>query len=75
MRELSLIMKRLLTERNLVAILFVMVLITFSFAQNETKKMEQQYGLQSSIPPPVLKFEASVNLGAITQIVSSASKY
>jgi hypothetical protein len=68
-------MKRLLTERNLVAILFVLVLITFSFAQNETKKMEQQYGLQSSIPAPVLKFEASVNLGAITQIVSSASKY
>jgi hypothetical protein len=68
-------MKRLLTERNLVGILFVLVLITFSFAQNETKKMEQQYGLQSSIPTPVLKFEASVNLGAITQIVSSASKY
>ena len=75
MHELSLIMKRLLTERNLVAILFVLVLITFSFAQNETKKMEQQYGLQSSIPTPGLKFEASVNLGAITQIVSSASKY
>jgi hypothetical protein len=68
-------MKRLLTERNLVAILFVMVLITFSFAQNETKKMEQQYGLQSSIStPPVLKFEARVDLGAIIQIASSASE-
>jgi hypothetical protein len=36
-------MKVALTERNLVAILFVLVLITFSFAQSETTKMEQIY--------------------------------
>ena len=36
-------MKGLLTERNIVVLLFVMVLITFSFAQKETRKMEQMY--------------------------------
>jgi hypothetical protein len=36
-------MKGLLTERNIVVVLFIMVLITFSFAQNETRKMEQLY--------------------------------
>jgi hypothetical protein len=36
-------MKAILTERNLVAVLFVMVLITFSLAQEDTKKMEKIY--------------------------------
>jgi len=36
-------MKGLLTEKNIVVVLFIMVLITFSFAQNETRKMEQLY--------------------------------
>ena len=76
MHELFLVMKQLLTERNLVAVLFVMALITFSFAQNETKKMEQQYGIQSSISTPsALKLEASVNFGTITEIASSVSNY
>jgi hypothetical protein len=36
-------MRGLLTEKNIVVVLFIMVLVTFSFAQNETKKMEQLY--------------------------------
>ena len=36
-------MKGILTERNLAATLFVLVLVTFSFAQKETKKLEQFY--------------------------------
>jgi len=36
-------MKEILTERNLVAVLFVMVLVTFSLAQEDTKKMEKIY--------------------------------
>jgi hypothetical protein len=36
-------MKSLFTERNIVVILFVMVLITFSLAQNETKRIEHLY--------------------------------
>jgi hypothetical protein len=43
-------MKGLLTERSIAAILFVMVLITFSLAQNETKKREQlRYAVRSSV--------------------------
>ncbi|HEX7845727.1 MAG TPA: hypothetical protein VF476_07965 [Chitinophagaceae bacterium] len=33
-------MKTILSERNLVVLLFVMVLVTFSLAHEDTKKME-----------------------------------
>jgi len=36
-------MRRLLTEKNIVIVLFVMVFIIFSLAENETKKIEQLY--------------------------------
>ena len=36
-------MKRILSEKNLVIVLFVMVLITFSLAQEDTRKMEKAY--------------------------------
>jgi hypothetical protein len=36
-------MKRILSEKNLVVVLFVMVLITFSLAQEDSKKMEKMY--------------------------------
>ena len=35
-------MRKILTERNLVAFLFGVVLVTFSLAENDTKKLEQQ---------------------------------
>lgn len=36
-------MKAILSERNLVIVLFVMVLVTFSLAQEDSKKMEKMY--------------------------------
>jgi hypothetical protein len=53
-------MKGIFTERNFVVILFILVLITFSFAQKETKKIEQLYnGSQSYMKNfPNLKPEA-----------------
>jgi hypothetical protein len=36
-------MKRILSERNIVVILFVMVLVTFSLAQEDTKKIERMF--------------------------------
>jgi hypothetical protein len=56
-------MKGFLTERNIVVVLFIMVLITFSFAQNETTKMEQLYnGGHFSIKKITpSKFEAKTN--------------
>jgi len=53
-------MKGIFTERNFVVVLFVMVLITFSLAQNETRKMEQLYngGRFSLKKFPALKPEA-----------------
>ncbi|MER3497325.1 MAG: hypothetical protein C4308_01155 [Chitinophagaceae bacterium] len=36
-------MKGILTERNIIVVLFVLVMITFSLAQKETQKMEKLY--------------------------------
>ena len=42
-------MKAILSERNLVIVLFVMVFITFSLAHEDSKKMEKVYtGLNTS---------------------------
>jgi len=70
-------MKVVFTEKTLAAALFVMVLITFSFAQNETKKMEQQYGIQSSSIETTVgsKIETKANPGLVTGLASSVSNY
>jgi hypothetical protein len=42
-------MKAILSERNIVVVLFVMVLVTFSLAQEDTKKMEKlQIGVNTT---------------------------
>lgn len=38
-------MKRAIVERNMVAILFIAVLVTFSFAQRDTQKLDRLYTL------------------------------
>jgi hypothetical protein len=43
-------MKRKLSERNIVIVLFVMVLVTFSLAQEDSRKMGKDY---SGIKEPV----------------------
>jgi hypothetical protein len=57
-------MKLIFTERTIVVLLFIMVLVTFSFAQNETKKMEHLYSgghlsIQKFAAP---KLEAKTNV-------------
>ncbi len=42
-------MKRAVLERNLVVILFILVLVVFSFAERDTKKMEQIYNATALI--------------------------
>ena len=37
-------MKRAILERNIVILMFIMVLVTFSFADRDTKKLEKLYG-------------------------------
>lgn len=42
-------MKAILSEKNIVVVLFVMVLVTFSLAQEDSKKMEKlQAGVNTS---------------------------
>jgi hypothetical protein len=36
-------MRRILSERGLVVVLFILVFITFVFAQQDSKKMERAY--------------------------------
>ena len=58
-------MRPILSEKNIVMILFVMVLITFSLAQEDSKKMEKIYtGINTSaashllVHQPTLKIQA-----------------
>ena len=44
-------MRSILSERNIVVVLFVMVFITFAMAHEDTKKMEQVF--QGTGTPPV----------------------
>jgi hypothetical protein len=57
-------MRGFLTEKNIVIVLFVMVFIIFSLAENETKKIEQLYnGGHTSIKNfPVVMPEAKAKL-------------
>jgi len=41
-------MKRIAVEKSIVFILFVLVLIIFSFAERDTQKMFRQYNVPSS---------------------------
>ena len=41
--QLHLVMRRTLSERNIVIALFIMVLVTFALAQEDTKKMEKGF--------------------------------
>ena len=43
-------MRSILSERNFVIVLFVLVLITFSLAQEDSKKMEQMYSGKETSP-------------------------
>ena len=50
-------MKKILSERNFVVILFVVTLVVFSFAQEDAKKVEKMYlntdaSASSLITPP-----------------------
>lgn len=41
-------MKTILSERNIVVVLFIMVFVTFSLAQEDSKKIEKMYsGVQA----------------------------
>jgi len=51
-------MKRVFLEKNIVIVLFVLVLITFSFAHHDSKKLSQFY---SSVVKAGKKFLAQTN--------------
>ena len=51
-------MKKTFTERNLAAMLYVMVLITFSFAQQDSKKLEKLYlGFRAAEATPLTSIQ------------------
>jgi hypothetical protein len=59
-------MKKLTTERYIVTLLFVAVLVTFSFAQKDSKKLDKLYS-------NVIKAGAEQNLAKTTNISSENS--
>jgi len=64
-------MKAILSERNVVIILFVMVLVTFSLAQEDSKKMEQLYsGINKNAASSLITQHIEVKAKAKTPSVS-----
>jgi hypothetical protein len=63
-------MQPILSEKKLVVILFIMVIITFSFAQADTKKMTANYSDSATI------FKASL-LGELSakQVNNNSNNY
>lgn len=47
-------MKTILSERNIVIALFIMVLVTFSLAQEDTRKMEKGFASAHAFKSPDL---------------------
>jgi hypothetical protein len=60
-------MKPILSERNLVVVLFIMVLVTFSFAQEDSKKMTKMYSAKEGT-------SSAVVLGQITAFSFKATQ-
>jgi hypothetical protein len=56
-------MRSILSEKNIVVILFVMVLITFSLAQEDSKKMEKIYtGIHTGTASRLLVHQSSIKV-------------
>ena len=64
LQKLSLGMKKAIIERNIVVVLFILVLIVFSFAERDTKKLDRLYmkGTESVTTSPKEKDFASAEL-------------
>jgi hypothetical protein len=67
-------MRAILSEKNIVVILFVMVLITFSLAQEDSRKMEKMYsGINARtasyllVQQPALKIQGDATAGHSAQ--------
>ena len=45
-------MKRTILEKSFVAVLFVLVIVIFSFAERDTKKLFEQYNNKSTVELP-----------------------
>ena len=65
-------MKSILSEKNLVVVLFVMVLVTFSLAQEDSKKMEKLYsgGTTATAASEILKQDGIKSTLPVTPTVS-----
>jgi len=67
-------MRGLLTEKNIAVLLFVLVFIVFSMAENETRKIEQLYngGHTSLKNLPVVMPEAKAKIPTLLKSSDSA---
>ena len=65
--------RRILSERNLVVVLFIMVLVIFSLAQEDTKKIEKMYPPSNSSAvssvDPAENPEAGLKTTSVKQII------
>lgn len=69
-------MKQFFSEKNIVVLLFFLVVVVFSFAQKESKKIEYLYKTASVKPssPAIAKYKAQHSLQVSTSIAEPAFK-
>jgi len=67
-------MKNFLTEKNLVVVLFLLVVVVFSIAQKESKKIEYLYKTVSTAPgsPAIYKDKVQLTFKAGTDPAQSS---
>ena len=63
-------MKRAILERNLVVILFIMVLIAFSFADRDSKKLDSLYKVASNLKK---KTDVAISSSVTSQKIEKAN--
>jgi hypothetical protein len=54
-------MKKILSERNIAGMLFILVMVAFSFAYEDSKKRNKHYIISSTPSVSALKTTAAIN--------------
>jgi hypothetical protein len=68
-------MRTFFTEKNIVMILFVMVLITFSLAQEDSRKMEKMYtGATATTASHLLVHQPAIKIQENSASVPSSNR-
>jgi len=67
-------MKRTLLEKGFVVVLFVLVMVAFSFAERDTQKAFEKYNVKSTVQTPSLKIDYTADASEKSTIHTEAAR-